>query len=138
MDGASATAAPGAAPIFAKKLDRLIPVSLTSYSESRSELRYGLHLPVRVSREDTSDGEMAALSENICAHGILLRAGVSIAEGTILRMVITVKAEKASKTTRLLNAGRVLRVTPCRTSGFLIAIRCVRPFRMAHAASQED
>ncbi len=113
-------------------------MSLPSYSESRSELRYGLHLAVRVSREDAFDGEIAALSENICAHGILLRAGVSIAEGTMLRTVITGKAEKASKTTRLLNAGRVLWVTPCRTSGFLIAIRCVRPFRMAHAASQED
>ncbi len=93
---------------------------------------------MRVSREDTPDGEIAALSENISAHGILLRAGVSIAEGTMLRMTINVKGEKASKITRLLNAGRVLRVTPCRTSGFLIAVRCVRPFRMADAASQED
>lgn len=110
---------------------------LTSYSETRSELRYGLHLPVRVSREDAFDGEIAALSENISAHGILLRAGVPIAEGTMLRMTINVKAAKASKTTRLLNAGRVLRVTPCRAGGFLIAVWCVRPFRM-DSASQDD
>jgi len=113
-------------------------VPLTSYSEQRSELRYGLHLPVQVSPEDVFAGEIAALSENISAHGILLRAGVPIAEGTMLRMVITVKVSGGSKTSRLLNAGRVLRVTPCRTSGFLIAIRCVRPFRMADSLSRED
>lgn len=111
---------------------------LTSYSETRSELRYGLHLPVQVKREDSLVGEIATLSENISAHGILLRSAVSIAEGTILRMIVTVKPAKASKTARLLNAGRVLRVTPCRASGFLIAVRCVRPFRMADSASQED
>ena len=113
-------------------------MTLTSYSETRREHRYGLHLPVQVSREDAFAGEIAALSENISAHGILLRSGVSIAEGTMLRMVVTAKPAEASKATRLVNAGRVLRVTPCRSSGFLIAVRCVRPFRMADSASQDD
>ena len=98
---------------------------LTSYAENRSELRYGFHLPVQVTAEDAFDGEIAALSENISAHGILLRAEVPHCRGNHATDDNYGQCRKSLEELPAPNAGRVLRVTPCQTSGFLIAVWCV-------------
>ncbi len=112
-------------------------MSLNSYSENRSELRYDLRLPVQVSVESASAGAISALSENISAHGILLHIVTPIPQQTWLRLTIVVKPTEVSNATRLVAAGRVVRVERCPSSGFLVAVYCTRPFRMVEVGARQ-
>ncbi len=111
-------------------------MSLPNYPETRSELRYRLRLPVQISTVDGSGGEIIALSENISAHGILLLTETPIPEGTRLRLAILVEPPGSLKATRLLANGRVLRTQRRWRSGFVTAISCNRPFRMANPSTR--
>jgi hypothetical protein len=110
---------------------------LPTYSRNRSELRFGLRLPVQISAENAVDGAIIAFSENISAHGILLRVTKPIPKETWLRLAIVVKPATATKPTRLVAAGRVLRAERGASNDFLIAICCTRPFRMLGASGDD-
>jgi len=81
---------------------------------------------------------LTALSENVSAHVILLRAEAPIPEKTRLSLAIVVKPASSTKATRLADIERVLRAERYRTNGFVMAVWCSRPFRMTHPDSRDD
>jgi len=103
--------------------------------DNRKELRYRLRLPVQMILANAVEERRDGFTENISAHGILLRTEGRIPENTRLRLAIDVRLP--TRDGRLVGSGVVVRVEPAREKGFLIAVRCVRPFNIREAESQE-
>lgn len=101
---------------------------LPTYSDTRSEPRYDLRLPVQLSAAGANGSEIFGLSENISAHGVLLLTDAPLLEDARLSLAIVVGALGSSKVTRLLANGKVVRVERRSTGGFAIAFWCRRPF----------
>jgi len=117
-------------------VDFLTAVSLPIYSQTRSEPRYRLRLPVQLTAAGANGSEIIGLSENISAHGALLLTETPLAEDARLRLAIVVGPPGSSKVTRLSASGKVLRVERRATGGFAIAVWCNRPFRMMSQSMQ--
>jgi len=95
----------------------------------RKELRYGLRLPVVVETQAGTD-HISAESENISLHGILLRAGAPVEQGSRVRLSVAFKAFASTAELWLTAAGKVLRVVPDTSGSFILAVGCERPFRI--------
>ena len=100
-----------------------------AFPHSRKELRYVLRLPVSVELPESAN-PIAAESQNISVHGILLRSGVPIAEGSRVNLAVALKPVAVAGELALTAAGNVLRVRSDAPGQFAVAVSCDRPFRL--------
>lgn len=100
---------------------------MSSPIESRKSVRYPLHLPVTI---QSGDQQISARSENISKGGILLSSDLIMRQGTPVELTVHV-ARSIAMGAQLKARGKVLRVEAMGTGGFVVAIGCVVPFRIA-------
>jgi hypothetical protein len=99
-------------------------------NEFRKSVRYPLHLPVTVK---LGTAEISARSENICRNGILLSSDFLMLKGSSVELAVHF-AQSVEMGASLMGRGKVLRVEPNVSGGFVVAIGCVVPFRIANPA----
>jgi hypothetical protein len=95
-------------------------------SQSRGSTRYRLDLPVTIKLGDT---EMSARSQNISETGILLWSQLQIIEGSSVELAVHF-TDALQMGVSLTARGKVLRVHPKMSGGFVMAIGCDSPFRI--------
>ena len=103
---------------------------MSSPNEFRKSVRYPLHLPVTVK---LGTAEISARSENICRNGILLSSDRLLLTGTSVELAVHF-AQSVEMGGSLMGRGKVLRVEPGATGGFMVAIGCEIPFRIFNQA----
>lgn len=103
---------------------------MSSLNEFRKSVRYPLHLPVTVK---LGTAEISARSENICRNGILLSSDRLMVKGSSVELAVHF-AQSVEMGGSLMGRGKVLRVEPVDTGGFMVAIGCEIPFRISNHA----
>jgi hypothetical protein len=103
---------------------------MSSPNEFRKSVRYPLHLPVTVK---LGTAEVSARSENICRNGILLSSNFLMLEGSSVELAVHF-GQSVEMGASLMGRGKVLRVEPSLSGGFVVAIGCEVPFRIANPA----
>jgi len=88
-------------------------------SENRKERRYTLRLPLRLTVQDEGSKMFEGVSENISAHGILLQIADHIAEGTNVKLSVSV----TSRPYHLATTGTVVRAVQS-DSRYVLAVCC--------------
>jgi len=104
--------------------------AMSSPNELRKNVRYPLHLPVTVK---LGAAEIAARSENICRNGILLSSDFLMLKGSSVELAVHF-AQSVEMGGSLMGRGKVLRVEPTVSGGFVVAIGCEVPFRISNHA----
>lgn len=99
--------------------------------QERRDTRYPLQLPVSVKLDYK---QMPARSENISLRGILLSSAFLIPEGSTVDVAVGV-AHLPNPGIQLSARGTVLRVQPCVSGAFAVAIALERPFGFARQHS---
>lgn len=94
--------------------------------ERRKHSRYGLRYAAAVrSQEKEFTREVRAVSQNISASGILLKAAVPIPCRSRVSLSIAIQEDHMLRRVQLAAEGEVVRLDPTESgTGFLIAIRC--------------
>jgi hypothetical protein len=93
--------------------------------DHRTASRYYFQQPVFVGLQDVIGSEVETVTENVCAHGPLLRCKAPIALGSKVRVIV-----RFPSCVPIEGVGEVLRVEQRSTGGaFLIAVRCEAPLK---------
>ena len=107
------------------------------HSEKRTERRYELRLPVRVTSKCEGSLSLDGVSENISAHGILVRMAQKVVDTTPVSLTVTVPSTFNSR--HLTAAGTVVRVVQLAPHTYAVAVHCgERPFSMQELSFSSD
>jgi hypothetical protein len=91
----------------------------------RRDIRYPIHLPVSLT---LAHKELRTRSENISLGGILLSSAFLIPEGSTVEVAVGLPAP-ARPGMLLSSRGKVLRVQPRPSGGFVVAVKFQRSFK---------
>ena len=96
-------------------------------NERRSERRYLVQEPTLLKVEGGNGSEVVTVSENVSAHGLLLRCEALVALGSRVKVIL-----RFPNGVTLEGAGQVSRVEqPSAGRAFLIAVRCEAPLTIS-------
>jgi PilZ domain len=97
-------------------------------NEHRTERRYYFQQSAFVTVQRSSESETETITENVSAHGFLLRCEAPVDLGSTVRVILSLPYGFSL----LEGAGQVCRVEkPSAGEAFLVAVRCEEPLKIS-------